>query len=70
MSSYTRIQGTVEIYGSSYGPEWTLAAIQKQAREESLQHLQNKLKGTGLKIIGEPKVLTHVDMEEKQGSAA
>ena len=66
MSSYTRIQVTVEVGGSSYGPEWTLAAIQKQARTEALQGLEDKLRNTGLKIIGEPKVLVYVDMEDKR----
>lgn len=66
MSSYTRIQVTVEISGSSYGPDWTLGAIQKQASREAVQELANKLKDTNLKIIGEPKVLTYVDMGEKK----
>jgi len=65
MSSYTRIQLIVEIEGSTYGPDWKLSDIQKQARDESIYALRNQFKeGARIKIIGEPKVLTYVDMEE------
>lgn len=68
MSTYTRIQLTVEVEGSSYGPEWTIGAIQKQAREEAVQGLVNLIQREKLriKVIGNPVVLTMIDVEEKK----
>lgn len=68
MSTYTRIQITVEVEGSSYSPDWTIGAIQKQAREEAVQGLINLIyqKELRIKVIGNPVVLTMVDVEDKK----
>lgn len=66
MSSCARIRVEVEISnGSAYGPDWTLEAIRKQVKEEAVQRLRNLIEPKGGRIIGEPKVITIIDTEEK-----
>lgn len=57
LSTFSRIQVTVEIDGSSYGEDWTISDINKQANEEALSYLKNVLRDDQIKIIGTPKVL-------------
>lgn len=68
MSTYTRIRLEVEIQGSSYGPEWTVAAIIKQAKSEGPQALRSMLErndlGTRVRVIGDPVVYTFLDVSD------
>lgn len=57
LSTFSRIQVTVEIDGSSYGEDWTISAINKQASEEAISYLKNACSSHLIKIIGTPKVL-------------
>ena len=65
ISSYTRIQVTVEVDGSAYGEDWNLGALVKQSGDEAINGLRNKLRDMRVKIIGDPKVLTITHIEEK-----
>jgi len=66
MSSHARIRVEIEISnGSAYGPDWTLAAIRKQVKEEAMQKLRNLIEPKGGRIVGEPEVVTIIDTEEK-----
>lgn len=57
LSTFSRIQVTVEIDGSSYGEDWTISAINKHASEEAISYLKNACSNHMIKIIGIPKVL-------------
>ena len=62
--SHSRVQVLVEVEGSCYGAEWTLADLTKQSGEEAVNLLRNRLSKDGVRIIGEPKVLaiTHIQL--------
>ena len=64
ISSHTRVQVTVEIYGSSYGKEWTLDKLVEQSGREAVIGIKNMLYKNDCKIIGEPKVICISHMEE------
>ena len=57
VTSYSRIQLTVEIDGSSYGEDWKLSDLVRQSNTEAVQYIRNHLASHNVKIIGEPKVL-------------
>jgi len=65
LTSYSRVQVTVEISGSSYGEDWNLGALIKQSGSEAVTFLQERLRDHGVKIIGEPKVLVITHLVEK-----
>lgn len=66
MSTVARIRVEVEIGNSgSYGPDWTLEAIRKQVAREATEKLHRLIVKDGGRIIGEPKVITIIDTEEK-----
>ena len=58
--THTRIQLTVEIVGSTYGPDWKIADIIKQAEEESVPDLINRLRSNertaDIRVVGTPVV--------------
>jgi hypothetical protein len=53
-----RIVVTVEVDGATYGEDWTLEDINKQAGKEAITMLTNSLRDKGIAIIGDPKVKT------------
>jgi hypothetical protein len=64
-TSLVRIRAEVEIVGSTYGPDWSIGAIQKQAKEEGRRALMNMLQKAGGRVIGEPTI-THVIVTEEK----
>ena len=65
LTSYSRVQVTVEITGSSYGEDWNLGALTKQSGSEAMTFLEQRLRDHNVKIIGEPKVLVITHLVEK-----
>lgn len=67
MSTYTRIQMTIEWPGSSYGPEWTIGAIEKQAMEEAAQGVANLFQryAPSARVLGDIVVKTIIVTSEK-----
>ena len=67
MSTHTRIQVTIDWPGSSYGPEWTIGAIEKQAKEEALQGVANLLQQhkPSAVVVGRPVVTTIIVSSDK-----
>lgn len=61
----TLVRVMVEVQTGTYGPEWTLGAMQKQAAEEGRARVRQIMRGDPNKmplgsIIGEPEVITIV----------
>lgn len=66
MSTVTRIQCLIEVPGSSYGADWTMGDIAKQAKRGGLEAIQKMVKAHGGRTIGEPTIVTIIDTEERR----
>lgn len=67
-SVYARVKLEVEVpSGSSWGPDCTMAQIQKQAIEGAISTLERALVkeyGGGARLVGKPKVTAVLASEE------
>lgn len=57
ITAKAKVQITVEVEASAWGGDCPISQLYKQAGDSGIEQLRSLLRGSSVKIIGEPKII-------------